>query len=220
MQSISIIIPAWKEKGAASLAASLSRVQDVEVILALCEADNVTRAPDGVRAVVAPRGRASQMNAGAKIASGDILLFLHADSLIEADSLVNVRKTLGRPGVAGGAFRLKIDSSSLWLRFISFCANVRTRLLGLPYGDQALFLKKEVFDSLGGYEQTPMLEDVLLVEQIKLRGKLVILDDYAITSARRWIAKGKYMTTARHWAIMIAYYLGMGPDRLARMFRR
>ena len=211
---ISIIIPAWKEKDIGRIVHGLGQTPDVELIVALARGDEQTPEPGSVKVARSDKGRALQMNAGAYLASGDILLFLHADTFITPESLANVRKALRPPDVAGGSYRLKIDSNNLWLKLVSAVANARSRALGLPYGDQAIFLRRKTFEEIGGYQQTPILEDVLLVKAIKKIGSLALLDDYAVTSARKWLRKGMVKNSARNWVIMAAYLLGAAPEKL------
>ncbi|VAX19134.1 Glycosyl transferase, group 2 family [hydrothermal vent metagenome] len=217
-QLISIIIPAWREKDIGRVVRCLDGAPDVELIVALAGEDEKIAQPDQVKVAISAKGRALQMNAGALIASGAILLFLHADTFISPQSLTNVRKALGPPDVAGGSYRLKIDSNNLWLKLVSAVANLRSRVLGLPYGDQAIFLRRKTFEEIGGYRATPILEDVLLVEAIKKIGSLALIDDYAVTSPRKWLRDGMVRNTARNWAIMAAYLLGATPDKLDKWF--
>jgi len=218
--SISIIIPAFHESGLESITAAFENEPGVEVVFALCLEDLSTRAPEGSVSVRAPKGRASQMNAGARASSGEILLFLHADTRIPPASLGLVRGALGRPDVAAGAYLLRVEGEGLWRQFLSAGANLRSRYLGMPFGDQAIFLSREVFQRIGGYEEVPILEDVRLIEEAARIGRIAILPVCAATSARRWEKGGIVATTLRHWGIMIAYKMGVSPRRLARWFNR
>ncbi|MDH5637289.1 MAG: TIGR04283 family arsenosugar biosynthesis glycosyltransferase [Nitrospinota bacterium] len=218
--SISIIVPALSESGLESIATTFNNEPGVELVFALCIDDPSTHAPEGCVSVRAPRGRASQMNAGAKASSGDILIFLHADTRIPPESLELVRGALARPGVTAGAYLLRVEGEGLWRQFLSAGANVRSRYLGLPFGDQAIFITRAVFQKIGGYEEVPILEDVRLIEEAARIGKIVILPVHAATSPRRWEERGIVATTLRHWGIMIAYKMGASPRRLARWFTR
>ncbi len=220
MEKISIVIPAWKEKNIERHMRWITNARGVELIMALADGDDVTPAPDSIKVTRTCKGRASQMNAGASLATGDIVLFLHADTSITPESLNKVRDAMNRPGVAGGAYRLKIDSDSLWLKLVAAAANIRSRVLCLPYGDQALFLRRKTFQMIGGYENIPIMEDVRLVSAIKKSGSLTLIDDFAVTSAHAWRKRGMVMNTARNWAIMLAYLLGATPEKLAEWFKR
>ena len=130
------------------------------------------------------RGRAVQMNWGARHARGDILLFLHADTLLPAAGLETVRQAL-QDGVVGGAFRLAIMPPTLALRLVAWGTNLRARFGLLPYGDQALFMPRQVFEALGGYDEIPFMEDVRMVQALRKRGRLTILPQAVHTSGRR-----------------------------------
>jgi rSAM/selenodomain-associated transferase 2 len=218
-EKISIIIPAWEEQNIERIVQSIGQAPDVELILALATQDKQTPESGFGKIVRSKKGRAIQMNAGAALASGDILLFLHADTFISAESLDNVRQALVPPNVAGGSYRLKLESDNLWLRLVSAVANARTNLLGLPYGDQAIFLRRKTFEEIGGYQIEPILEDMVIVGAIKKLGSLALLDDYAISSARKWISNGMFKNTMRNWAIIGAYLLGVTPEKIDKWLR-
>lgn len=218
MLKVSIIIPAWREGGKVSrLAERFDGLDGTEVIASLVVNDGETEKPESeaVKVVRSQRGRARQMNAGAAAADGDILLFLHADTIIDPESLDNVRAALEAPGAVAGAFRLAIDHPSPWARLISSMVNIRSRWLHYPYGDQALFIKREVFDRIGGFGDAPIMEDVRLVESARKVGSIVILEDVAVTAPRRWEKRGFLRNTLRNWATMLAYKAGVDPKRLA-----
>ena len=217
MTKISIIIPAWREGAKLAEQVSLfTGVSKAEVIVALAEGDDETEEPgEGVLVVRSIKGRACQMNAGAKIATGENLLFLHADTKIDPASLVEVRKVLSEKNVTGGAYRLRIGGGGLLLKLVSATANLRSRFFELPYGDQAIFMRREVFERLGGYPDVPLLEDVMLVDKIKRAGRVVMIPCYAETSPRRWEKEGVFTVTVKNLAIIIAYRLGVSPSRLA-----
>jgi rSAM/selenodomain-associated transferase 2 len=218
---VSIIIPTLREGDNPIRLASLFAAADgVELVFAFALGDGATHIPDGanIKTVTSQKGRARQMNAGARASSGDILLFLHADTLITPESLDNVRETLSHPGVVGGAYRLKIASPGLSLKIISALANLRSRFLGMPYGDQAIFVKREVFGKVGGYEDTPLMEDVRLIEALRGKGKVVLIKDYAETSPRRWEKEGVIIATLRNIALIALYKAGVSPQRLGRWY--
>jgi hypothetical protein len=201
------VVPAFGETGLDAIQGRYGNLDQVEVIFALADGDAATTIPDGAKAIRGPKGRASQMNAGAAIASGDILLFLHADTSIPPQSLDGARLALANPKVAAGAYSLRVDGPGWWFAFISAIANLRSRRFAMPFGDQAIFLTKETFLRIGGYENIPILEDVRLVEAAAKLGQIIILPAIASTSPRKWLSRGKYVTTARHWLIMISHRL-------------
>jgi len=165
-------------------------------------------------------GKAVQMNAGAAAAAGDVLVFLHADTLLPENFSHQIVSALNQSGVAAGAFRLAIDSSGAGIRIIERMTNLRSRFLRLPYGDQALFMKKSLFEKMGGFAEVPIMEDFILVRRLKRKGKIVILPEAVATSPRRWLHFGIVKTWLINQAIIIAYYLGIPPERLTRWYRR
>ncbi|MBF0293153.1 MAG: TIGR04283 family arsenosugar biosynthesis glycosyltransferase [Nitrospinae bacterium] len=218
---VSIIVPTLREGGnPARLARLFNGSDDVELVFALAQGDGATQVPTGahIKTVTALKGRARQMNAGASAVTGDILLFLHADTRIAPESLDNARMALSKPGVVGGAYRLRIASPRRSLKIISTLANLRSRWLGMPYGDQAIFVKRELFKSVGGYEDIPIMEDVRLIEALRKKGQVVMIEDYAETSPRRWEKEGVLKATMRNIALATLFKLGVNPERLAKWY--
>jgi len=174
----------------------------------------------GVITLTSPRGRAVQMNHGADRAQGRILLFLHADTQLPDQALLSIEQTLGDPACVGGAFSLKIDSSSVFLHYIGARANLRSRATRIPYGDQAIFIRRDYFEKIGSYKELPFLEDVDLMRRIKQdRRRIRILRDKVLTSARRWETEGMFYTTFRNRVVVLLYYLGVSPEKLSRFYR-
>ncbi|HOD36361.1 MAG TPA: TIGR04283 family arsenosugar biosynthesis glycosyltransferase [Syntrophales bacterium] len=171
--------------------------------------------------LVSPPGRARQMNKGADMAGGEVLLFLHADTRLPPGALGKIRETLGGSDAVGGAFDLGIASGKTSFKFIGRAASLRSRLTRIPYGDQAIFVKKEYFILIGGYRDIPLMEDVDLMQRIKKRGgRIRILKDRVLTSTRRWDKEGILFCTLRNWILSTLYYLGVSPDRLNRFYRQ
>lgn len=224
LDRISIVIPALNE--ADRIAQTLAHAADepgVELIVADGGSRDATRAiaeSYGARVVQSPPGRARQMNAGAADASGEILVFLHADTLLPVGYGAAVRHALADPAVAGGAFRFALDERTPSLRLIAWGVNLRSRWLGLPYGDQALFLRAGTFRRLGGFPDRPIMEDVALVRALKRRGLLRLLEQPAITSARRWRALGPWRLTLLHLAALCGYGLGCSPQGIRAWLSR
>lgn len=166
-------------------------------------------------------GRGRQMNAGAAIARGEILIFLHADTRMPVNVLDRIRSTLQNKACVGGAFDLGIRSDKIIFKVIAMCASIRSRLTRIPYGDQAIFIRKDYFNTMGGYKEIPLMEDVELMQRIKKRGdKICILSDRVFTSPRRWEKEGVIYCTLRNWIIIMLYRIGVSPDKLARYYRR
>jgi rSAM/selenodomain-associated transferase 2 len=220
---ISAIVPTLNEQ--ACLAATLDALALApgdELIIV--DAGSTDGTPDIARRYTSqvyqgPRGRAQQMNHGARYAHGDILLFLHADTLLPADGPDAVRRALRCPNTVGGAFRLSIAPATPALRLVAWGTNLRSRLGGLPYGDQALFVSRRVFEEAGGYDDVPFMEDIRLVQTLRRRGRLTILPQAATTSGRRWQRNGVFFTTARNVVLMTLYFCGVQPATLKRWYR-
>ena len=168
----------------------------------------------GVRVVLSPPGRARQMNAGAAVARGRVLLFLHADTSLPRGYDQLVIETLRRRGVVAAAFRLRIDGPSRSLRWIERAVHQRCRWLGMPYGDQAIFLEAQTFHRLNGFPDQPVMEDYQLVRQLRRQGRVVLANGAVTTSGRRWLRGGVWRTTLIHQLMIVAYHLGVSPARI------
>jgi rSAM/selenodomain-associated transferase 2 len=160
------------------------------------------------------------MNFGASKATRKILLFLHADSRLPPEYPIHVRDILAHEDVAGGAFQLRIDGKLPSLRLIETVINLRSRILGLPYGDQALFLAKATFHQLKGFSEIPIMEDFDFVRRLKELGRIRISSESVLTSARRWERLGPWKTTVLNQFIILSYLFGVSPDRLSKLYRR
>jgi rSAM/selenodomain-associated transferase 2 len=211
--NISVIIPTLNE------AANLTKCfptdsQEVEVIVADGESQDGTAemaAAQGWKVCVSHPGRGRQMNAGAKIASGEIFLFLHADTRLPEDFAAHIRRILALPGVSAGAFLLRVNSSQRQMRIIERVANWRSRRLQLPFGDQAIFLRAEQFWSVGGFPDLPIMEEVELIRRLRRHGRIGTAPVPVVTSARRWQKRGLWKTTLLNQVCLAAYYLGVSP---------
>lgn len=160
------------------------------------------------------------MNEGAKIAKYENLLFLHADTVLPLNALQLVSKTLNNHDISAGAFDLAFNKKSFALNIISTVASYRSRLTRLPYGDQAIFIKKEVFEKVGGYEDMLLMEDVNLMQKLKRNNfKIKILKQKVLTSSRKWENSGVIYTTLRNWILLGLYFCGISPNKLAKFYR-
>jgi rSAM/selenodomain-associated transferase 2 len=173
----------------------------------------------GCRVVEAPRGRGPQMNAGAAVTRAPVLLFLHADTRLPEDAPARVAAALADPAVAGGGFSLGIASRDGFLALVAAAATLRTRLTGVFYGDQAVFVRRGAFEAVGGFPPYPIMEDVAFGRALKTRGRVVLLPQRAVTSARRWERENPLFTTLRNWALVSLFLAGVSPERLARWYR-
>ena len=160
------------------------------------------------------------MNEGAKIASSDILLFLHADTILPNNALRYINKSFEDTNIKAGAFDLSFDTTNLALKTIAKVASWRSRFTKLPYGDQAIFIKKDSFEQINGYEDLLLMEDVHLMQKLKMHNhKIKILDAKVITSARKWQNSGIIYTTVRNWILVSLYYCGIHPNKLAKFYK-
>ncbi|NQU43239.1 glycosyltransferase family 2 protein [bacterium] len=172
----------------------------------------------GTQVFECPPGRGRQMDLGAREAVGDILLFLHADSIPPRCYLPLILQALDRPDVVAGAFSLRIDSAGFAYRLIDGVTNWRARFLRSPYGDQGLFLKASVFKDLGGFRDLPILEDFDLVRRLRRRGRICILPEAVCASPRRWVKRGLLRTWLMNQTMLAGYYMGVSPVRLSQFY--
>lgn len=220
----SVILPIWRD--AALLQQALGALpprRDVELIAAVVLGEEEEFAAIGaarpdVRWVSAPRGRAAQMNAGAEAASGRWLLFLHADSRLPADWLDVVARADAERGVVGGSFRLALDSADWRARVLEWGVRLRVTVAGLPYGDQSIFVRREVFTAVGGYQDWPLMEDVDLVRRLAAAGRLHHSSSAVVTSARRWEQDGWLRRSGVNLTLSARFFLGAPPARLAQCY--
>ena len=175
---------------------------------------------DGVLGTISQKGRALQMNHGAGLASGDILLFLHADTLLPRNALARVKTAMEGPRFVAGAFDLGLDTARSIFRITEKYVALRTRLTRIPFGDQAIFIRRAYFEKIGGYKDVPLMEDVELMGRIKKRGdRICIIPEKVMTSVRRWEQEGILYCTIRNWAIQLLYALGVPPERLVKWYK-
>lgn len=217
-----VVIPALNEEANLPGALRSCRAAGVEIIVV--DGGSTDRTAElavegGARLLRSDPPRSIQMNAGAAVADGDTLIFLHADTRLPPDFARQARRTLDRPGTAAGAFRLRIDGQGAGLHLIAAAANWRSRLLQMPYGDQALFLKRDRFWQLGGFPALPLMEDFELVRRLRRHGRIRLAPGHALTSARRWHTLGLAKTWLVNQWVIAAYSLGVSPTRLARWYR-
>jgi rSAM/selenodomain-associated transferase 2/rSAM/selenodomain-associated transferase 1 len=221
---ISVIVPVWRDCDALlGLLAQLPPRPEIEIIVAATvdefdEVSNAVAAETGIRVVAGRRGRGSQMNTGASVASGTWLLFLHADSQLAPGALEEIASLSTEHHIAAGCFQFALDASGWRPRFMEWGTAQRTRWFQLPYGDQGIFVRRAVFEELGGYSEAPLMEDVDLVRRLRRVGGLHCSGRRVVTSSRRWERDGWFRRMGRNWLLMTLYGLGMEPRRLGRRY--
>jgi rSAM/selenodomain-associated transferase 2 len=169
-------------------------------------------------AMVAPKGRARQMNRGAREASGDVLLFLHADTVLPVEAMRSLSDLTDVKNV-WGRFDVRLSGSSWQFRVIEKLMNLRSRLTGVVTGDQSVFISRELFEAVGGFPEIDLMEDIAISKQLKKISKPVCLSETVTTSSRRWESNGVISTILLMWTLRLFYFLGISPDRLNRMYR-
>ncbi len=222
--AVSVIIPVLHETGIDGFIRDLvekTKNREMEIIVVDGDPAGSTIeqiSSPSIRTMTAPRGRALQQNAGADRARGAVLLFLHADTRLPRDFYDLIMEALDQ-GFSGGAFNLHIDSTHPVIQLVSAVAAFRSRITKIPYGDQAIFLKKALFHRIHGFDEIPLMEDIALMQKIKKsRSPFKILPQTASTSARRWVQQGIVFTMIRNPVLALLYYLGVSPRILARFY--
>jgi len=229
VKALSVIVPMLNEERAIAptLDAIAAGASGAEVIVEVIVVDGGSSdrsrdeaRPRCARLLVAQRGLARQMNAGAAAAEGDALVFVHADTLVPPTFAGDIAAALADPAVVGGRFDLRVDDDAPMLRLIGWLISERSRLSRTGTGDQAIFVRREVFERLGGYRDIAVCEDLDLARRLKRAGRVACLRSQVTTSARRWSECGVLATTARMWFIRVAFLLGVSPSRLAHLYKR
>ena len=181
---------------------SINEITDIKVVTAISDA-----------------GRAKQMNAGAQLATGDVIIFLHADTKLPEGAFAKVARVMEDEDVAAGAFSLGFDSENKLMRFIGLCGNIRNRMTRIPYGDQAIFIWRQYFERIGGFKPMPIMEDVEFMRRIKKRRDgIEILKDKVTTSSRRYEKDGIIRRALKNFLLLMLYHLGVSPYRLAELY--
>ncbi len=219
--SISVIIPTLNE--AAYLAQTLrslraEKPQEIIVVDGGSSDATCELAREAGPVLHAPRGRAAQMNHGATHATGDVLLFLHADCMLEPGALHAAEECLGHRGVIGGCFRMRVMADGWTYRLIDTCATARVRLTGLIYGDQGFFVERRLFERIGGFPSLLLMEDMFFSKKLRRQGRIVVAPRRIFVSPRRWQRQGLVRQTLRNWTLTTLAAAGMSPNRLAAFY--
>ncbi|MCA9023988.1 MAG: TIGR04283 family arsenosugar biosynthesis glycosyltransferase [Planctomycetaceae bacterium] len=218
---ISVIIPTLNES--ATIAQTVQRTRALgacEIIVVDGGSHDGTLAAAGSadQCLNSPRGRAAQQNRGAAVAGGDVLLFLHADCWLEAGAFEAMQHALSDSRCVGGCFRQMIDAEGWGYRTVERGNALRVRWLKWIYGDQALFVRREVFQRVGGYPELELMEDLYISKRLKRKGRLWVVDHSLHVSPRRWQQVGLIRQTLRNWAFVGLAHCGVSPHRLARHY--
>jgi rSAM/selenodomain-associated transferase 2 len=222
---ISLIVPALNEAG--GIVDTLQSLQYLrrrghELIVADGGSTDDTVAvcaPLADRVIIAATGRARQMQAGAALARGSVLWFLHADSQAPRDADRVIAAALGSGNRCWGRFDVHFPQADPLLRLVALLMNLRSRLTGIATGDQGIFVTRELFERVNGYPQIPLMEDIALSRLLKQHSRPACLHDKLITSARRWQAHGTLRTILVMWSLRLAFFLGASPARLAQFYK-
>ncbi len=218
--AVSVVIPALNEASCiASTIDAAFAAGAAEVIVADGGSEDATVSialSRGARVIAGERIRARQLNEGARAATHDAILFLHADTLLPAGAADAVLRAL-RQGFDLGGFHLAFIEHSARLRYVAFMINARTRMSRAPWGDQAQFVRRDAFLRAGGYPDFPIMEDYELARRMRQRTLLPLT---VRTSGRRFLRNGVLRTSAMNWLIIVSYHLGVKPETLAKWYRR
>ena len=223
----SIIVPVFHEEewinALIEYLNNLDLHKDIEIIVVDgAREKNTLKAIHNNQVIKIPseKGRAKQMNVGASAAKGEILIFLHADTELPFQALKKINSFIGQREYVGGAFDLGIKSDKFIFKMIGTLSSLRSRFNRIPFGDQAIFIRREYFNQIGGYKEIPLMEDVELMRRIKKsRKKIWIFYDRVMTSPRRWEKEGIIYCTLRNWAIQALYLLGVSPHKLTNFYK-
>ena len=222
---ISVIIPVLNEEAViGTCLAQFCGVEDVELIVvdggSTDDTQRVVEARGGSQWIkVHKAGRALQMNAGAERATGDVFLFLHADTFLPSDGLRLIRDSLRVSGVVGGRFRLGLSEKTIGFRLVAFLSTLRSRYLGITYGDQGIYVRRETFNAVGGFPSRQLFEDSEFCSHVARVGKFVMLNARVCSSTRRWRKWGFVRTVVEMWALRVLYTFSVSDVTLSRWYR-
>jgi rSAM/selenodomain-associated transferase 2 len=219
---ISVVIPALnEEKSIRTTVAALASLDPADIIVVDGGSTDRTREISeslGITVIASQRGRGRQMNHGARQATGDVLLFLHADTRLPESAFEDIRSALDDPGCVGGRFDVELAGDHWLLKVIGAMISYRSRMTKVATGDQAIFVRRTVFEAIGGFPDLPLMEDIAFCRALKRMGDVACLRSRVRTSARRWEREGIWQTMLRMWTLKLLYLAGVSPIRLKRYY--
>jgi rSAM/selenodomain-associated transferase 2 len=220
---LSVIIPAHNEEATLgqTLAHTCAQVHPPELLVAnVCSTDRTGEIAGRYAQVLTLEcTRGAALNQVAALATGDVLLFLHADTLLPSETTALIEEALADESVVGGAFRLRLDDPGWLARLVSRGVNLRSTLLGTFFGDQGLFVRRDVFAEIGGYRDWSVMEDLEILSRLRRKGRLALLKADVVTSARRHRRSGWVKTLATVWAICLLFRLGVPSQAMVRLYQ-
>lgn len=220
--NISVIVPVLnEEKSIGATLVALMALAPYEIIIVDGGSTDRTRTiaeQYGISVVASERGRARQMNRGARQASGEVLLFLHADTSLPSSAFADISATLTDPRYFGGRFDVELDGDHWLLPMVARMISYRSRVTKVGTGDQAIFVRRAAFVRIGGFPDIPLMEDIAFCRALKKNGAVACLRSRVITSARRWEADGVWRTIFRMWTLKLLYFAGVSPVRLKQFY--
>jgi len=219
---ISLVVPTLNEEK--NIAATVAAIRDLQPDeLLIVDGGSTDQTPEicrglGLNVLSSPRSRSTQMNLGAERATGDVLLFLHADTRLPPSALDDIRAAMNDRRCPGGRFDIKLDGDHWMLKIVGAMISFRSRITKVATGDQAIFVRRDVFKAIGGYPDIPLMEDIALSRVLRRVGRVACLRSRVITSGRRWEIEGIWRTIFKMWTLKSLYLLGVSPVRLKRYY--
>jgi len=221
--TVAVIVPVFNEERVLpSLIEQLRRLNADEIVIVDGGSSDGSRdllQQSGLRWITSEPGRALQMNAGARITPSEILLFIHADTVISSSQISKLREAMSDVAVAGGRFDVRMSGNRFSFQVIAWFINMRSRLSYINSGDQCQFVRRSAFDRLGGFPDQPLMEDIEFSKRLKRVGRVICLRDRVATSSRRWENNGIIRTVWLMWKLRLLYWLGVSPEKLAHIYR-